>query len=373
MKTKLAITRCTTYNQKEVESAVRKSLDLLGGLTKFIKPQSRVLIKPNLLMAKGPEFGITTHPEVVRAVIRVLKEIKCLIFVGDGPSVWGKHIENVDEVYRQTGIESICKQEGVALVKFEKKRWRDKFPLTSWLDECDHLINIPKFKTHEFTLLTGAIKNLFGLVSGTFKTELHKNYFKIEDFSKILVDIFEQAKPALTIVDAITAMEADGPATGGKIIEKNLLITGSDCVAIDTLLAMAMGVKPFDVLSTKQASMRGLGKSNLEDIEILGESIEAVTNQAFILPQTSSISKKLPESIIRLASKLIKYYPCVERDNCIKCEACIKACPKKIIKMDKKGIKIDYSECIACFCCQEVCPATAIKVKKSLFARMIGL
>ncbi|MCU0652111.1 MAG: 4Fe-4S dicluster domain-containing protein, partial [Candidatus Omnitrophica bacterium] len=80
-----------------------------------------------------------------------------------------------------------------------------------------------------------------------------------------------------------------------------------------------------------------------------------------------------PKLIVTLAKKLIKYYPCVERDNCIRCAACIKACPNKIISMTKKGIIFDYKKCIACFCCQEVCPNAAIKVKKSFLAKMIGL
>jgi uncharacterized protein (DUF362 family) len=99
----ISIIKCDSYNPDLVLLAVKQAVDLLGGVTQFIKPQSRVLVKPNLLMAKEPEFGITTHPEVVRSVIRILKEINCKIFVGDGPSVWGKYIEDVDEVYELTG------------------------------------------------------------------------------------------------------------------------------------------------------------------------------------------------------------------------------------------------------------------------------
>ena len=168
----VSVVKCDSYEPAMVEQAIRNSLDLLGGVTRFVKPGSRVLVKPNLLMSKGPECGITTHPEVVRAVIHILKEINCKIIIGDGPSVWGQYIENVDEVYNITGIRQVCQDEGVELVNFNKRRMRDKFPLTATLDECDYLISLPKFKTHEFTLITGAIKNLFGLVSGTYKTEL---------------------------------------------------------------------------------------------------------------------------------------------------------------------------------------------------------
>ncbi|MFZ2938532.1 MAG: DUF362 domain-containing protein [Candidatus Omnitrophota bacterium] len=369
----LSIIKCDSYNTSLVLPAVKQAVDLLGGIMHFIKPQSRVLVKPNLLMAKSPEFGITTHPEVVRGVVRILKEINCKIFVGDGPSVWGRYIEDVHQVYELTGIAEVCRQEEVELVEFNKRRMRDKFPLTSWLDDCDYLVNIAKFKTHNLTLLTGAIKNLFGLVSGTFKAELHKHYFDSYDFARLLVDIYQEAAPSLTIVDGIVALEGDGPATSGKIRRVNLLLAGVDCVALDSVLALIMGVEPFDVLTTKEAEQRGLGKSDINSISILGEKLESVIAEPFLLPSTSLLRKKIPKLLIELAKKLIKYYPCVERDNCISCAACIEACPNKIISMKDNAIVFDYSKCIACFCCQEACPNSAIKVKKSLVAKMIGL
>jgi len=372
MNSKVAIVKCKSYESNLVQEATSSAVDLIGGISNFIKPQSRVLVKPNLLMAKEPQFGVTTHPEVVRAVIRILKEINCSIFLGDGPSVWGKYAEDVDEVYERSGMRMICEEEKVSLVKFDKRRWRGKFPLTTWLDDCDYLVNIPKFKTHDLTILTGAIKNLFGLVSGTYKTELHKKYFDKEDFSKMLVDIYQEAKPTLTVIDGIVAMQGDGPATSGKLRNMGLILAGSDCVALDSVLALIMGLEPLDILSTKEAVQRGLGIAGINAISILGEKFEEVIDQPFLLP-TTSIEKKIPRPIINLAKKLIKYYPCVEHDNCIQCAACIEACPTKAISMKNKRIIFNYAKCIACFCCQEACPASAIKVKKSIFAKMIGL
>jgi len=376
MKTKVAVVKCNNYDPALVQKATAIAIDSLGGILNFIKPQSKVLVKPNLLMSINPESGVVTHPEVVRAVIKILKDINCKIFVGDGPSVWGKNIENVGQVYRETGIKKVCEEEGVLLVEFDKRRWRQKFPLTTWLDECDTIVNIPKFKTHNLTLLTGAIKNLFGLISGTYKTELHKNYFYKEDFSKILVDIFQEAKPALTVVDSIVAMEGDGPGTSGKLRHQNLLLAGADCVAVDSVLALIMGLEPQEILTTKEAARRALGEASVNAIEIIGSKLEEVMGEPFLLPKTSvitSVKKNLPLPIINLAKKLIKYYPYVQRNNCISCEACIRTCPVKIIRMENKRIRIDYPKCIACFCCLEVCPASAIKLKKSIFAKWAGL
>lgn len=290
MTSKVSIVRCKDYSLSLVQEATRRAIDLIGGISSFIKPQSKVLVKPNLLMAKEPEFGVDTHPEVVRAVIKILKEVDCKIYLGDGPSVWGQ-VGDVARVYERSGMKKIALEEDIELVKFDKRRWHGKFPLTTWLDNCDYFVSIPKFKTHDFTVLTAAIKNLFGLVTGTYKTELHKQYFKQEDFAKILVDIYEEAKPALTIVDGIIAMEGDGPATSGKLRNTGLIFAGSDCVALDSVLALIMGLEPLDILSTKEAAKRGLGIADINSITIFGEKLEEVINQPFLLPTTSIVSK----------------------------------------------------------------------------------
>jgi uncharacterized protein (DUF362 family)/Pyruvate/2-oxoacid:ferredoxin oxidoreductase delta subunit len=379
MKTKISLIPCSSYNPALVLEATRKAVEALGGISHFIRPQSRVLVKPNILMAIEPEKGITTHPLVVRAVIKILKEINCRIIVGDGPSVWGNQIENIGQVYSATGVKKVCEEEGVPLIEFSKRRWIKKFPLAAVLDECDYLVNVPKFKTHGLTFLTGAVKNLFGLVPGTYKTELHKKFFDKEDFSAMLVDILQETKPALTIVDGIVAMEGDGPGTSGKLRDLNLLLAGADAVALDSVMALIMGLKPLDVPTTREAAKRGLGKADIDSIEILGIKLEEVRGRPFLLP-AASVIKKIPQPVVKLAAKLIRYYPVVDRNRCTACEACVKACPEKIIRMKKRGqtpfkgrIVIEYSKCIACFCCQECCPSSAIKIKKSILAKLIGL
>ncbi|MDD5562069.1 MAG: DUF362 domain-containing protein [Candidatus Omnitrophica bacterium] len=372
MKAKISIVKCNSYEPVCVEQAVRDTVNLLGGITSFIKPGSCVLVKPNLLMSKGPEYAITTHPQVVRSVIHILKEINCRVIIGDGPSVWGQYIENVDEVYELTGIKKVALEEGVQLVNFDKRRMRDKFPLTTWLDECDYLVNLPKCKTHEFTLITGAIKNLFGLVSGTYKTELHKNYFQPDEFAKILVDIYQEARPALTIIDGILAMEGDGPGSSGRPRKLNLLLGGCDGVALDTVMARIMGIKHQEILSTKEAALRGLGEGRLDRIEIKGEDINQLNIRPFIMPQASKAGN-LPDILKIILKSLIKYYPYSLRLKCTRCAHCVNICPRKCIVLKKKGIVFNYRQCIACFCCQEGCPSAAIGVKKSLLAKLIGL
>lgn len=372
MNSKVSIVKCENYDSSLVQDAVRRTIDLIGGITSFIKPGSKVLVKPNLLMAKEPETGITTHPEVVRAVIKILKQIDCKIFIGDDPNFRNSQTEKIGMIYERTGIKRVCVEEAVIPVDLNKKRWQGNFPLTTWLDDCDYLVNVPKFKTHNFTVLSGAIKNLFGLVSGTYKAELHKKFFDINKFAKILVDVFQEARPSLTVVDGIVAMEGDGPVMKGKLRNLGLLFTSYDCVALDAVLALIMGLEPFDIRTTKEAAERRLGIADINSISILGERLEELIGKPFLLPKPS-IRRRLPAQLIKTIDKTIFFYPSIKRKYCLLCGACVAVCPNKAIKIRRSKILIDYRICVYCFCCSGACPTSAIKVKKSLFAKFIGL
>jgi len=368
----ISIVRCADYNRQDVLAAVRNAVGLLGGMEAFVKPRSSVLVKPNLLSAQEPQRCVDTHPEVVRGVIRLLKEIGCRVYLGDGPNLLGRKKNIEEEVYEKSGMKEVARSEGVELVKFDKRRWRGKFPLTAWLDTCDHFISVPKFKTHELTTLTAGIKNLFGLITGTYKTEIHLRHFKLEDFAKIVVDIYEEARPSLTVIDGIMAMEGDGPGAAGTPRHAGIILAGRDCVALDSVLAKIMGIEPLDVPTTKEAAARDLGESRIEKIAIAGEPLDKVVGRRFKLPRAALI-KRLPSPLIQVIKHFVKHYPRVVEKKCIRCLACVQVCPNKAVSMKKGKIVIDYRRCIACFCCQESCPAAAIELKSSMLAYIMRL
>ncbi|HDZ76639.1 MAG TPA: DUF362 domain-containing protein [Candidatus Omnitrophica bacterium] len=369
-KSVVSCVKCKDYKSVNTQAALRNAVDLIGGISKFVRPKSRVLLKPNLLMAIEPESGVITHPEVIRATIRLLKEVDAKIYIGDSPSVWGKSQE-LKEVYRRSGIAALAECEGVELVEFTAKGLKNDLLLTSFLNNVDCVISISKLKTHGLMTLTAAVKNLFGLIPGLYKSELHKKHFKIDDFAGRLVDIYELVKPCLNIVDAVDAMEGDGPGTGGDLRHVGLLLAGNDAIAIDSILARLIGVDPEDIPTIRQARKRNLGNSDLESITLRGESLNDVIIPDFKLPQPS-IVQKIPRGLFSFLTGLIKYYPVINSKVCVKCGKCEIACPEKIIDIKRKH-KIDYSNCIKCFCCLEVCPERAIAIKKSLVAKILGL
>jgi len=372
MKSKISIVRCATYDYPEVEKALRRAVDLIGGISNFIKPGSKVLIKPNLLMAKGPDFAIDTHPEVVRAVIRLLKEVDAKIYVGDGASVWPGQSNEMKVVYEKSGIQKVADEEGVDLVKFVNRRWYGKVLLTTWFSECDYIISIPKLKTHNYTVITGAIKNLFGLVPDRYKLELHKQYCSVEKFGQMLIDIYETVRPSLSIIDGIVAMEGDGPGTSGILRNLGLVLAGADAIALDSVMARIMGIKPLDVPMLKEGHKRKLGNIHLEDIEIVGEPLKDVSGKPFKFP--NSFNMKVPEVFQKFLFKIVvRFYPSFDRKKCVMCLTCVKTCPNNAITVYNDRLVLDYSKCISCFCCQESCPHSAIKVKRGIITRLMRI
>jgi uncharacterized protein (DUF362 family)/Pyruvate/2-oxoacid:ferredoxin oxidoreductase delta subunit len=370
VKSKISIVKCGSYDYSAVEKAVREAVDLLGGISNFVKPGSKVLVKPNLLMAKGPEYAIDTNPEVVRAVIRLLKEVNAKIYVGDGASVWPGQSKEMNVVYERSGIKKVTEEEGVNLVKFDNRRWYGTVLLTTWLSECDYVISVPKFKTHNYTVLTGAIKNLFGLVPDSYKLELHKRHPSPYKFARMLVDIYETVRPSLSIIDGIVAMEGDGPGTSGTLRKLGLVLAGSDAVALDSVMARIMGIKPLDVPMIKEAHSRKLGNADREDIDIAGEALKDIAGPPFKSPNTFNMG--VPEVLQKvLFHSVVRFYPEFDREKCVLCKTCIKTCPNSAIKVYNDRLLIDYSKCLSCFCCQESCPHGAIKVKRGLLAKLM--
>lgn len=371
MNNPVAIVKCASYESALVQEAVRSAVNLAGGICRFVKPNSTVLVKPNLLMALEPRYGVTTHPEVVRAVIKVVKEIQCTVLLGDGPAVCHKESARINEVYERTGMKLIAEEEGVELVEFNKARWRGKFPLVTWLDECDFFISVPKFKTHELMGLTAALKNPFGLLPYTFKKEMHRQHLTESDFARAVVDVYEEARPSLTIVDGIIALEGDGPAAGGVLRPTGLLLAGADGLAIDTVLARIMGVDPSRIPTNKEAAQRRARPETVDSIEIRGERLSDCLGRPFLLPKTSLLMR-VPAPIVKIVRPFIRFYPSITDKYCVGCASCVKACPAKTIVLRNGRVSIDYRRCISCFCCQEVCPASAIRIKKSLLAKVYG-
>jgi len=364
--TKVSIIRCSDYRAEAVFAAIKKAVDLLGGIGAFIKPGMKVLLKPNLLSPHPPEDVVTTNPEIVRAIARLVKSAGGIVSLGDAPGGYGY---NIDEILEVSGIKRVADEEGIEIQKFATSRFMDGIPISRHVLDADLVISIPKLKTHSITVITAAIKNMFGAVVGLYKAECHSRAPREEDFSEIMAKVYSLARPGLTILDGIMAMEGDGPSAG-TARKMNIIAAGADAVAIDACIAKIIGLEPLDILVTKKAYEMGLGEADLAKIEILGDNIDDFVTKDFKLPQTTPL-KILPKSVVNTVALLIKFKPYIDDLLCKRCNLCRVTCPVNCITIDKEYCGIDYKKCVRCLCCHEVCPYRAIYIKRNILTKMV--
>lgn len=368
----VSIVRCADYDRERTFSAARRAVGLLGGMSAFIKTGDRVLIKPNLLKAKPPEAAVTTHPEVVRAVIRLVHEEGGTAMVGDSPGMG-----DLRKVAEKSGIIDVVNEEGAELTSLEeavevKNAGRfQRFAIARAAYEADAIINLPKLKTHGMTTLTGAVKNLFGCIPGKRKVQWHFNAGVNRDlFMRMLVELHALLKPRLTVVDAIVGMEGNGPGSGDPR-QIGVLIAGWDAVSVDVVSGKLVGVAPEKLPIIRAAAAAGIGETMLDRIRVLGDPLEHAVVKHFRLPPQEHIEWRLPEWARSSLKNAVTTRPTIDHALCSRCGICQGHCPQGAIESQGKKLEIRYRDCIRCFCCQEFCPHGAITVGQGWALRLL--
>jgi uncharacterized protein (DUF362 family) len=188
--------------------------------------------------------------------------------------------EDFFSYYGPAGMTAVAEETGASLSYFDVEEsleavsttgyFVDKIEIAKAVVESDLVISVPKFKTHEEMVITGAIKNFFGIIPTTIRSTLHGTSIMTGSMGEMLVDIFSMiTPPPFVITDAILGMEGQGPLRGeGRTM--GLIMASTDCVAHDAVMAKLMGIDPMDVPVVRIAHEAGLGQGNLKDIEILG-------------------------------------------------------------------------------------------------------
>ena len=366
---KVSIVRCVDYDGEKVGDALFRAVGLLGGIESFVKKGEPVLIKPNLLSARDPEEAVCTHPEFVRAAVRLVKEAGARPLIGDSPGNFFT-IKDVDSVYEKTGIRRVAEEEGAELSRFDKVRVINGFPVAQAALDASAIISLPKLKTHALTVMTGAIKNSFGLIPGLFKVECHRTKPKPRDFVKVLLDVYSIRKPQLCIMDGILAMEGDGPAAGTPR-KTGLILASSDGVSLDTVVSRLVGLPLHKDMIINEARRRSIGEADINNIEVAGEAIEDAKIKDFKLPKTAHNLNLLPDFLTNIFTRVIDFRPVIDEKLCQKCEVCKDSCPVKAITINGETSHIDREICVRCFCCHEVCPFKAVYIKRNLIARLL--
>lgn len=325
----------------------------------------------------------TTNPFVVEVVAGLCIEYGAKsVIIAESPA--GSYTESaIRASYRVGKMDEAAKNSGAELnfdlsakrvtsLGHNKER---TFNIITPIMEADLVINVCKLKTHNLTGMSGAVKNLFGVIPGTEKLEMHALYPNLTDFSAMICDLCKtvcDSVKTVHVIDAVIGMEGNGP-TNGKPKKLGFIGVSRDPFALDEACAETIGMKGLSSIN-EQAKIYGF----LPEYDVFGDGTEAFVCKDFRLPDSSNANK----SAINILSKLfggklmesLRPRPVIDGKKCVGCGECTRSCPAKtIIIINKKVAFIHKKDCIKCFCCQELCPKDAIKIKKNPILKLVGL
>lgn len=377
MKSKVILLPCEEYEEENIYTLLKKALELLGGIESLIKKEEKILLKPNLLKRAEVEKAVITHPVVVGAFARILREkgYQNLVLAdscGHGTTKAVIKGTGMDTYLEKYEIPAIDYSQGIS-VKYPQGVQAKEFVIPKELLESDCVISLCKMKTHALERVTGAVKNSYGFIYGLHKAKGHTLYPSADSFARMLVDLNKYVAPRLYIMDGIVAMEGNGPGSGDPTPMKVMLVS-KDPVALDSVFCRLVHLKPEMVPTNYHGEKMGLGTWKEEEIELLTpegeismtEAVSRYGNPSFNVDRTEvrhNIWTKMAGAL-----KFFQKKPYIDEARCIRCGICVKSCPVpgKAVDFQKGRDKppvYDYRKCIRCFCCQEMCPEKAIKVK----------
>ncbi len=298
---------------KGVEYATTKAIDLIGGISKVTTGKERILLKPNLVNTSPKD---TTNPRVIEALAKLMKNAGKEVCIGEAGAASVRNIDSSlkgyvcrtkntevlqaiqDDIFKGTGYDDLSKRIGVPLVNLHvgemvKMKISDNFVFKDIyfhkaMSDADLICSVPMMKTHALATVTLALKNIGiggfpGMMYGTVRSLVHQEGLKVEPTgtSAVTVDMVKANKLGLSVIDATTAMQGQGPSVsqGGSLVDMNLIIASTNALAADMVAASIMGFKPAEIDTFRWAWKAGMNPSTMNDIEIVGDKIENVHQQ----------------------------------------------------------------------------------------------
>ena len=384
MTTTTALEKCQEYNFDDVYAALQKLLSLVP--PPDVKGKT-VLIKPNILSPKKPEYAICTHPVVVGAVVKSFVELGAAkILVGESPAV-----ANSLSAAKSTGMLAQVEENGGEWAEFNTSvqvqcptgKIVKVLDFAEPFTKADVVVSVSKLKTHQFMSYTGAMKNLFGLVVGLTKAKTHYRFSDKKDFSAYLTDLNIAANAQYAIMDAIVGMEGQGGPGNGDPVKLGFLAASDNILSLDWVCSSIVGYNPYQIPNLKCALERGRWLKSPDDIQTVGCTPKELKPASFKIVKEASaavtLQKMLPGFLNKMATLVFVKTPHFNKKKCIRCGRCLEICPAQILRFytDKKTVApaetpnaekfvalSDKSKCLHCFCCHEICPVEAIKLRK---------
>jgi uncharacterized protein (DUF362 family)/ferredoxin len=385
MENTVYIVRCQTYDQ--AEEKVAELLEMMGGINRFVKKDEKIILKANLLRAANPDKMVTTHPSIIAAVGRLARTQGAKPIIADSPGSGYAHSkQTLQRLYRKCGLDEAAHKAGIdtnldtsyQVVSYPDGGLIKRFEVIRPILEANGVMNLCKLKTHSFMRMTGAVKNIFGVIHGRAKPGYHAKLSDTAHFANMLLDLANCISPRLSIMDAVVGMEGNGPS-GGNPREIGLLIGATNPLALDVVAGEIMGLDRTDNPILIEAEKRGMNPTRFEEIELIDASASAVRIPDFKLPSTlteGSGFERFPSWMNKTVEYLFKnaasLKPKINKKNCIACGACRDACPVHVIDIvDNRYARIHTKNCIRCYCCHEMCPENAIDLTSGILYRIL--
>ena len=278
---------------ENAQKMVEKAVDLIGGVESFVETNARVFVKPNLGTLKSSETGATTDPNIVGAVIDLIRRRTNDITIIESDSA----AVDTETIWSYCGYDVLAKEKNVNMLSLSKEPavLHEGYRLPQILFDDHVLVNIPKIKTNDLTVVTCALKNLFGLMP----TRHRARYHRVID--NAIVDLNRFFKQNLVVVDGLIGMEGDGPLAG-KPVKMNIILAGDNPVAVDVVVCHLIGVDPEHVSHIRMAAEVELGPLKINSIRLLGESVDDV-KRTFLLPSTIPFWRRLRYKMLEHSEK----------------------------------------------------------------------
>ena len=375
---------CPDYGQ--AEGAIRALVEQMGGMGRFVRPGERIVLKANLLRAAPPESAICTHPAVVEAVAKLVKEAGGTPVICPRPG-GALHTEAVRRsLHDNPGMAAAAAAAGAELsmdsstrtVSLPEGKVLRQAEIITPVAEADGVIDLCKMKTHVLMSMTGAVKNLFGVIPGLSKVGYHATHPDHATFADVLLDLTGYVKPRLSLMDGILAMEGDGPGSSGTPRQAGLLLAAANPLALDTAAGAIMNLPRQDNPVLLAAERRGLTPCRMEDVELIGGTVEELRMADYKFPASTKSNLMdflgpLARPAERLCKKALSQTPRIDGAKCVGCGICAKSCPGQAIAMTAPGKKarISQNACIHCYCCHELCPQKAVELHQSWLGRLL--
>lgn len=377
---------CASYENRLLKDTIRQSLSNIGFDRKTFK-NARVVVKPNLLMPAKDEKAIITHSAFFRAVVQIVKESGGTPVLLESPA-----IHSLERTIRKTGYGQVVESEGIETANpaatrtlhYEDAKKFKHIDISEGYFDADIIVNLPKFKTHGITYITGAVKLLFGAIPGVEKSKMHLRAQTPEEFSEFILDLygamtygFSPSKPIIHIMDAVCVQEGEGPGPAGKPKWLNAVLAGENGIAVDYVATMIAGLDIKKALTVVNGFKRNYGVSSADEIEVVGASIDDLRVNDFEPATGNSVFSNMFRWPLNttLFKNLFLDRPSPREDRCTLCYQCKKICASGAISESNGRVQVpvyDYDICIRCYCCLEICPEAAIKKQRGRLQWVLG-